>query len=305
MSFLQTFQEWADLVMRWTHVITGIAWIGSSFYFNWLESKFRVPETPRERVEGEGWLVHGGGFYRVEKFAVAPPTLPKELHWFKWEAGFTWMSGVLLLAIVYYVGSGGSFLTHPAFEGFGTIGAMLFSLCVIAAVWIVYDRLWRSAWAEGSPTAATATTFAMLVLLAWALAQVMAPHAAYIHVGAAIGTIMTANVWMIIIPNQRELVDATREGRAPQYRFAKQAKFRSLHNNYFTLPIVFIMLSKNYASTWGHEWNWAILAGLGCVGALVRHFFNLRNKDRAGEGFWFLPAAALLLAAIVYATMRG
>lgn len=305
MSFMPMFQEWADLIVRWTHVITGIAWIGSSFYFNWLESKFRPPEVARERVEGEAWLVHGGGFYRVEKFAVAPPVLPKELHWFKWEAGFTWMSGVLLLAIVYYVGSGGSFLTHPAFEGIGSFGAMIFSLCVIAAMWVIYDRLWKSGWAEANPAAATFATIVLLVVLAWGLTQVMAPHAAYIHVGATIGTIMTANVWMIIIPNQRELVDATREGRPPQFRFAKQAKFRSLHNNYFTLPVVFIMLSKNYATTWGSDWNWAILAGLGCVGATVRHYFNLRNKDRAGEAYWVWPAAAAMMAAIFYAAIRG
>ena len=304
MDFLQLLQEWVDLVVRWTHVIAGIAWIGSSFYFNWLESKFRAPEIPRDRVEGETWLVHGGGFYRVEKFAVAPPVLPKELHWFKWEAGFTWMSGVLLLAVVYYVGSGGSFLTHPALEGLGTIGAALFSLAVIAVSWTVYDQIWKSAWAEENALAATIATFVLLVLLAWFLTRVMAPHAAYIHVGAVIGTLMTANVWMIIIPNQRELVDATREGRAPQYRFAKQAKFRSLHNNYFTLPIVFIMLSKNYASIWGHDWNWAILAGLACVGAGIRHIFNLRNKGRLGEGLWILPAATIAMVALFYVVLK-
>jgi len=304
MTFLQMLHEWVDLIVRWTHVITGIAWIGSSFYFNWLESKFRPPETPRERVEGEAWLVHGGGFFRVEKFAVAPPVLPKELHWFKWEAGFTWASGITLLAVVYYVGSGGSFLTHPFFEPYGTPGAVVFSLGVIALAWIVYDRLWKSAWAEDNSLAATVATFVMLVVLAWFLTRVMSPHAAFIHVGAVIGTLMTANVWMIIIPNQRELVEATREGRPPVYRFAKQAKFRSLHNNYFTLPVVFIMLSKNYASTWGHEWNWAILAGLACVGALVRHFFNLRNKDRAGEGTWIWPVAAVAMAVLFYVTLK-
>jgi len=305
MDFLSLLQEWADLVVRWTHVITGIAWIGSSFYFNWLESKFRPPETPRERIEGEAWLVHGGGFYRVEKFAVAPPVLPKELHWFKWEAAFSWMSGILLLAIVYYVGSGGSFLTHPSLAELGTLGAAAFSLAVIAISWIVYDRLWKSPWAEANAFAATAATFVLLVALAWFLTRMMAPHAAYIHVGAVIGTIMTANVWMIIIPNQRELVDSTREGRPPQYRFASQAKFRSLHNNYFTLPIVFIMLSKNYASIWGHEWNWAILAGLACVGAGIRHVFNLRNKGRMGEGFWIMPAAALAMCVLFYVTLKA
>jgi uncharacterized membrane protein len=292
--------EWLDMIVRWTHVVTGIAWIGSSFYFNWLESKFRAPETPRERVEGEAWLVHGGGFYRVDKFAVAPPTLPAELHWFKWEAAFTWISGVLLLSLVYYAGSAGSFLTHPAFANFGTVGAVLFSLGTIALCWTLYDQMWKTAWAEANSLAATVATFLGLVLLAYGLTRVMAPHAAYIHVGAAIGTIMTANVWMIIIPNQRELVDATRAGRTPQYRYANQAKFRSLHNNYFTLPILFIMLSKNYASTWGNEWNWALLAGIACVGAGVRHVFNLRNKGRGGKGIWILPAAAVAMAGLFY-----
>lgn len=292
--------EWLDLIVRWTHVITGIAWIGASFYFNWLESKFRPLETPKERVEGEVWLVHGGGFYRVEKFAVAPPALPKELHWFKWEAAFTWISGVLLLALLYYLGSAGDFLTIAALRPYGAAGAAAVSLSTIAICWIVYDRLWKSAWAEGNSFAATVATFVFLVAVAWALSQIMTAHAAYIHVGAIVGTIMTANVWMIIIPNQRELVEATAAGTAPQGKYAKQAKFRSLHNNYFTLPVVFIMLSKNWASTWGHEWNWAILAGVACVGAGVRHWFNLRNKDRARENFWILPAAALGIVAIFY-----
>jgi uncharacterized membrane protein len=301
---LQLLPEWLDMVVRWTHVITGIAWIGSSFYFNWLESKFRAPDVPRDRVEGETWLVHGGGFYRVEKFAVAPPKLPAELHWFKWEAAFTWISGVLLLSLVYYVGSGGSFLTHPFFAQFGTLGAAVFSLGVIALCWILYDRMWKTAWAEGSSFAATVATFLGFVALAYLLTRVMAPHAAYIHVGAVIGTIMTANVWLIILPNQRELVDATREGRTPQYRFANQAKFRSLHNNYFTLPVVFIMLSKNYGSTWGHEWNWALLAGIACVGASVRHVFNLRNKGRGDAGFWIMPAAAVGMAGLFYVAAK-
>jgi uncharacterized membrane protein len=292
--------EWLDIVVRWTHVITGIAWIGASFYFNWLESKFRPPEIPKERVEGEVWLVHGGGFYRVEKFAVAPPTLPKELHWFKWEAGFTWISGILLLALVYYLGSAGDFLTINALRPYGAFGAALVSLSVIAVCWIVYDLLWKSAWAEANSFPATVATFAFLVFVAWFLSQIMTAHAAYIHVGAVIGTIMTANVWMIIIPNQRELVEATEAGEPPQGKYAKQAKFRSLHNNYFTLPVVFIMLSKNWASTWGHEWNWAILAGVACVGATVRHWFNLRNKGKARENFWLMPAAALGLVAIFY-----
>lgn len=292
--------EWLDIVVRWTHVITGIAWIGASFYFNWLESKFRPPEIPKERVEGEVWLVHGGGFYRVEKFAVAPPALPKELHWFKWEAGFTWISGILLLALVYYLGSAGDFLTVAALRPYGALGAALVSLSVIAVCWLVYDFLWKSAWAEGNPFPATVATFAFLVFVAWFLSQIMTAHAAYIHVGAVIGTIMTANVWMIIIPNQRELVEATQAGKPPQGKYAKQAKFRSLHNNYFTLPVVFIMLSKNWASTWGHEWNWAILAGVACVGATVRHWFNLRNRGRARENFWLMPAAALGLVAIFY-----
>ncbi|MCA3264240.1 MAG: urate hydroxylase PuuD [Telmatospirillum sp.] len=301
---LQLLPEWLDMIVRWTHVITGIAWIGSSFYFNWLESKFRAPEVPRDRVEGETWLVHGGGFYRVEKFAVAPPTLPAELHWFKWEAAFTWISGVLLLSLVYYVGSGGSFLTHPFFAQFGTLGAAVFSLGVIAFCWILYDQMWKTAWAEGNSFAATVATFLGFVLLAYLLTRVMAPHAAYIHVGAVIGTIMTANVWLIILPNQRELVDSTREGRTPQYRFANQAKFRSLHNNYFTLPIIFIMLSKNYGSTWGHEWNWALLAGLACVGASVRHVFNLRNKGRGDAGFWIMPAAAVGMVGLFYVAAK-
>ncbi len=296
--------EWLDILVRWTHVITGIAWIGASFYFNWLESHFRPLETPKDRVEGEVWLVHGGGFYRVEKFAVAPPTLPKELHWFKWEAAFTWISGILLLALLYYVGSTGDFLTIAALAPYGIGAAIAVSLATIAISWTVYDLLWKSAWAEGNPGGAMAATFAGLVLVAYVLSHIMTAHAAYIHVGAVIGTIMTANVWMIIIPNQRELVEATAAGTKPEGKYAKQAKFRSLHNNYFTLPIVFIMLSKNWASTWGHEWNWAILAGVAVCGVAVRHFFNRRNKGGAREAFWLLPAAAVGMIVLFY-VVRG
>lgn len=292
-------QEWLDLVVRWIHVITGIAWIGSSFFFMWLDSHLEKPATPRKGIEGELWMTHSGGFYRVEKIKVAPDELPRTLHWFKWEAAFTWFSGVALLAIVYYLGSGLDFL-DARLAGLGSVGVMVIGFAVLGVAWLIYDALYMSPLAK-TPVAA-AIGCGLLVAAAYAFSQFMSGRAAYLHVGAIMGTIMAANVWVRIIPAQRELVAATKEGRVPDERLGQRAKQRSVHNNYMTLPVVFIMISNHFSSTWGHAFNWLVLAGLALVGAGVRHYFNLRNKGRDAWWIWVVAGAAM---AALFLLVRG
>ena len=284
-------QEWLDLVVRWVHVITGIAWIGSSFFFMWLDSHLEKPATPRKGIEGELWMTHSGGFYRVEKIKVAPNELPRTLHWFKWEAAFTWISGVALLAIVYYLGSGLDFL-DARLAGLGSVGVMVIGFAALGVAWLIYDGLYMSPLAK-TPFAA-AVGCGLLVAAAYAFSQFMSGRAAYLHVGAIMGTIMAANVWVRIIPAQRELVAATKEGRVPDERLGQRAKQRSVHNNYMTLPVVFIMISNHFSSTWGHALNWLVLAGMALVGAGVRHYFNLRNKGKDAWWIWVVAGAAMV-----------
>jgi uncharacterized membrane protein len=284
-------QEWLDLVVRWVHVVTAIAWIGSSFFFMWLDSHLEKPEAPRRGIEGELWMTHSGGFYRVEKIKVAPGEMPRTLHWFKWEAAFTGMSGVLLLGIVYYLGSGLEFL-DPRLAAFGSAGVIVIAAVVLAAAWLVYDVLYMSPLARTA--AAPLIGCALLIAAAYALTHLMTGRAAYVHVGAIIGTVMAANVWVRIIPAQRELVAATKEGRAPNPALGQRAKQRSVHNNYLTLPVVFIMISNHFSSTYGDARNWAVLAGLALVGAGVRHFFNLRNRGQNAWWIWAVAAAAMI-----------
>lgn len=292
-------QEWLDLVVRWVHVITGIAWIGSSFFFMWLDSHLEKPAAPRQGIEGELWMTHSGGFYRVEKIKVAPDELPRTLHWFKWEAAFTWLSGVLLLAIVYYLGSGLDFL-DARLAGLGSVGVTIIGFTVLGVAWLIYDALYMSPLAK-TPFAA-AIGCALLVAAAYAFSQFMSGRAAYLHVGAIMGTIMAANVWVRIIPAQRELVAATKAGRLPDERLGHRAKQRSVHNNYMTLPVVFIMISNHFSSTWSHALNWLVLAGLALVGAGVRHYFNLRN--RGGNAWWIWPVAGAAMIALFF-LVRG
>jgi uncharacterized membrane protein len=271
--------EWLNLVVRWVHVIAGFMWIGSSIFFNWLDSHFEEPEVRKPGVEGELWMVHGGGFYQVEKKLVAPDRLPRRLHWFKWEAGFTWMSGFLLLGIVYYLG-GGAFLVDPSVSSISPGWAIAIGVGTLVVGWAIYDLIWISPLAEPSREKyAIAICVALLLGVTYGLSHVLSGRAAYLHVGALLGTLMAANVWMRIIPSQRELVNATKEGRKPDASFAKKAKKRSRHNNYMTYPVIFIMLSNHYPSTYGHAWNWAILAGLMLLGGLVRHYLNTGDRS--------------------------
>jgi uncharacterized membrane protein len=290
--------QWLQLVVRWAHVITGISWIGTSFYFNWLNSRIHTPLTPEPGVGGELWSVHGGGFYRVVKYTVAPARLPDTLHWFKWEAYATWWTGFTLLWLVYYVGAR-TYLVDPSVARIPVWGAVALGLGTLVAAWVAYDLLCRSP--LGGRAATLGAVLAILfVALTFGLTRALSPRAAFLHVGAALGTIMAANVWRVIIPAQREMVAALAAGGTPDVARGRQAALRSLHNNYFTLPVVFTMIGGHFPITYGHPWSWAVLAGLFLAGVATRHWFNLRNQGRPNR--WLLPAAGLVTVGLAVAT---
>ncbi len=292
--------EWLNLILRWLHVITGIAWIGASFYFVWLDNTIRPPapgsELAAKGVSGELWAVHGGGFYNPQKYLNAPPELPTELHWFKWEAYSTWLSGFALLTIVYYFNAQ-AMMVDQAVADLSTWQAVGIGVGSLVVGWTVYDLLCRSPLGKHD-LAFGAVIFAFLVLSAYVLTTFLSGRAAYIHVGAMIGTMMVANVLMLIIPGQRKMVAAMMAGQKPDPVHGIKAKQRSVHNNYFTLPVLFIMISNHYAMTYRHEHAWAVLAAIMASGVLIRHFFNMRHK---GQLAWRYPLAgvALLLAVAV------
>lgn len=289
--------QWINLLLRWLHITAGAAWIGTSFYFNWLNNHVRAPEEPRPGVAGELWAVHGGAFYQVNKFAVAPEHLPGTLHWFKWEAYFTWISGFCLLALIYYLG-GDAWLVGAGPHALSKPAAVALGLGALAAGWFVYDGLCRSPLVR-RPVPFAVLCFALATGTAVLLTRYLGERAAYIHMGALLGTLMAANVFRVIIPGQREMVDAMAQGREPNAAAGRAGALRSLHNNYMTLPVLFIMVSNHYPMTYGHTWNWTILAAIALIGAGVRHWFNLRGQGR--RNVWILPAAAVAMVALALA----
>jgi uncharacterized membrane protein len=291
--------EWLNLAIRWLHLTAGIAWIGSSFYFVWLDNHLTKPAEGD--ASGELWSVHGGGFYHNQKYQVAPSRMPDHLHWFKWEAYFTWISGFSLLVLIYYVGAQ-SFLIDPAKAPLSPGQGIAIGLAALALGWLVYDGLCRSP-VGASNLALGIFWFVCLVLAASALDRLFNSRAAYLHVGAIIGTAMVANVFLVIIPNQRKVVADLIAGRTPDPRLGAQAKQRSLHNNYMTLPVLFIMISPHYPMTYGADRPWLVLALLGLTGVAVRHAFNLRGRGKAA-GPTVAVAALLALASVTYVAME-
>jgi uncharacterized membrane protein len=298
-------EQWLSLALRWMHVITGVAWIGTSFYFNWLNARILPSPDLPPGVGGELWSVHGGGFYRVLKYTVAPERLPATLHWFKWEAYATWLSGISLLVLLYYVGAR-EYLLDRSVSSIGGSTGIAIGLSSLFLSWLIYDLMCRSPLGN-RPLVLGALGLALVALLAWGLGQLLSARAVYLHVGASLGTIMAANVFRVIIPAQREMVQAMTAGRAPDAARGRQAAMRSLHNNYLTLPVLFTMISNHYPATYGHPWAWLILIVLFVIGVLVRHWFNLRNVGRGRRSAWLLPAAALglLVLAVLTAPRAG
>lgn len=288
---------WLSLLVRWSHVIVGIAWIGASFYFNWLENHLQRQNQP-EGTAGDLWAVHGGGFYYLKKFSVTPGELPPNLHWFKWEAYTTWLSGMALLIIVFYWNAQ-TYMLDPQVSGISPATAIAIGILSLLSSWIVYDLLCCSDLSRREWLLA-GFILAWLVLLAWALSTWLSGRAAYIHVGAAIGTIMVANVFRVIIPAQKDLVNAVTENRTPDASKGRRALQRSRHNNYFTLPVLFIMISGHYPATYGHHQNWLVLLIFSLAAVAIRHYFNIRHLP--GFRAWPLIPALLLLAGLVVIT---
>lgn len=293
--------EWLEMIVRWLHVIAGIAWIGSSFYFIFLDASLRRGENDAAGIAGESWQVHGGGFYRMRKYLVAPAEMPEELHWFKYEAYTTWISGFFLLGLIYYLNAG-AYLVEPGVMDLSPMAAVAISVGSLAIGWLVYDRLCKSPVGKNDALLA-AVGFALLVAAAWGYTQVFSGRGAYVHAGALVGTLMAANVFFVIIPNQKIVVADLIAGRAPDPDLGRRAKQRSLHNNYLTLPVVFVMISGHYPMTFASQWNWVLLAGIFIVGGLVRHFFNLKHAGR-GRHYWLWIAAGLIMAIVIAISMQ-
>lgn len=296
--------DWVSLLVRWLHFITGIAWIGSSLYFVWLDDHLQSPRDADDAARGVGgelWSVHGGGFYHAQKYIGAPAVLPDRLHWFKWEAYSTWLSGIFLLGLVYFVGAE-VYLIDRSVAELSVASAIGIAIAFIVVGWVVYDLLCKSPLAQND----NGFAIALLILsgaLAWGLCELFSGRAAYILFGAVLGTIMVANVFFVIIPGQKKIVAAAESGEAPDPGLGVRAKLRSVHNTYFTLPVLFVMTSNHFAMTYSHEYNWAILIAISVAGALIRIYFVARHKGQASP----LPAMlaiALLVAVVIYMAPR-
>ena len=289
--------EWLNILGRWVHFITGIAWIGSSFYFIWLDNHLENPKAAGDQQKGVGgelWSVHGGGFYHSQKYQVAPASLPETLHWFKWEAYTTWISGMFLLMLVYWYGAD-VYLVDRTVADLSPIKAVSIAVAFLAGGWIVYDILCRSPLGRHEGALAF-VLFLLTAVLAWALTQLYSGRGAYIHFGAVLGTIMVANVFFVIIPGQRRMVDAYGRGEEPNADDGIRAKQRSVHNTYFTLPVLFVMTSNHYAVTYSHDYSWLILVAFTLAGALIRIYFVARHKGRASP-LYLVVAGLILLGA--------
>ena len=292
--------DWLNLLVRWLHVIAGVAWIGASFYFIWLDNHLEAPRDPADDekgVGGEVWSVHGGGFYHAQKYKIAPAQLPERLHWFKWEAYTTWLSGMFLTALLYWYGAE-VYLIDRSVADFSAPEAISIAIAFIVGGWFVYDLLCKS------PLARDTRVFGVILLLltaalAWSLCQLFSGRGAYLHFGAVLGTIMVGNVFFVIIPGQKRMVAAAERGEAPDPVYGQRGKQRSVHNTYFTLPVLFVMTSNHFAMAYGHEYNWLILIAISLAGALIRVYFVARHKGKAS----LLPVvlAVVILVAVAVA----
>lgn len=295
-----TIHDVVDLLVRWVHVIAGIMWIGNSLLFNWLDRNLSKDDSSGDLSFGKIWLLHSGAFYEVEKKLLAPNQMPSQkIHWFMFQNLTTWVSGILMLVIVYYMG-GAAYMIDPNVAQLSPPMAIAIGIATLVGGWLVYDLLWRSPLST-RPALVFGISFALLLALCYGLTQVLSGRAAYIHIGAMLGTLMTGNVWSYVVPSQRALVAATMAGQPQDPALSLRAKQRSIHNNYMTFPVLFIMISNHYPSTYGHTLNWLILIVLMLGSALVRHFMNIRFSYSG----WLrgAVAAGLLAVAIVFALL--
>jgi uncharacterized membrane protein len=289
--------EWSSLFIRWFHVIAGVAWIGASFYFIWLDNNLRTPpDWKKEKgIKGDLWAVHGGGFYEVAKYEYGPEKIPETLHWFKWEAYTTWISGILLLALIYYHGAS-AYLIDPAVMPMSQNNAIMLGLGLIFGGLVIYEAACRS------PLARYPMAFGVFLLVLLTLASYLATHwfsgrGAYMHVGALVGTIMAGNVFFKIIPAQRLMVAAVANKTEIDPNWGLGAKLRSVHNNYLTLPLLFIMISNHYPMTYQHPQNWLVLILIGIVSAWIRHYFNLKHIGISRPSILIFGAISMIVIA--------
>lgn len=290
-------EAWLEFAVRWVHVITGIAWIGSSFYFIALDLGLRKSNDRRQNVHGEEWQVHGGGFYHIQKYLVAPDRLPEHLIWFKWESYSTWLSGFAMLVLVYYMGAE-LYLVDPNVMDMPVWQAILISLASLAFGWIIYDLICKSKFGEDN-TRLMVLLYIILVAMAWGYTQVFTGRAALLHLGAFTASIMTGNVFFIIMPNQRVVVADLRAGRTPDPKYGRIAKQRSTHNNYLTLPVIFLMLSNHYPLAFASQFNWLIASLVFLMGVTIRHYFNSAHAGK-GKPVWTWAATTVLFLLIVW-----
>lgn len=295
--------DWLNLLFRWAHLIVGIGWIGTSFYFIALDLSLRKREKMNPGVYGTAWEVHGGGFYHVEKYLVAPGQLPDDLIWYKWEAYLTWVTGFCLIIVQYYANAR-AYLISPNVLAMAPAEAILISLMSLFGGWLVYDRLLCRTWIGRDPTRLAIAVFALIIAAAYLYTHVFSPRGAFIHIGAFIGTLMAFNVFRVIMPNQTKAVAQLVAGEPVDPVYGQTAKQRSVHNNYLTLPVLVMMVSNHYSMVIGHPHGWLVAAMIIVMGASIRHFLNRHEAgDPLNKIAWTLPLAAFALVVLVAMTM--
>ncbi|XDA98646.1 urate hydroxylase PuuD [Sulfitobacter sp. LCG007] len=294
---LTAMAAWIEFAVRWVHVITAIAWIGSSFYFIALDLGLHRDRNLASGADGEEWQVHGGGFYHIQKYLIAPEQMPGDLVWFKWESYATWLSGFAMLVLIYYLGAN-FYLIDPAVMDLAPWQAIAISLASLGFGWIAYDRICKSRFGEDN-TRLMVLLYVILVGMAWFYSSVFSGRAALLHLGAFTATIMSANVFMTIIPNQKIVVADLIAGRVPDAKYGKIAKQRSTHNNYLTLPVIFLMLSNHYPLAFATEYSWLIASLVFLMGVTIRHYFNSLHARR-GNPHWTWAATAVIFIVIMW-----
>ncbi len=295
-----SFQLWLEYLIRFSHLVAGIAWIGSSFYFIWLDSAFTPPEKPRHNVDGEVFMVHGGFYYQVDKKKIYPGELPKVLHWFKWEATLTWITGFLLLIVLYYL-KGAALLIDTSVSSLSQGQAIGLSAGILTASWLIYDLIWHPTWMKNKTLSTVLSVFFFTGLI-FLNTRIFSGRGAFIQTGAIFGTMMILNVWVRILPGQKKMLRDAEEGRVPDYSIGLKSKTRSVHNTYFIFPVLFVMLSNHYSAITQHPLNWLLLLILSVAGALTRHAMVTKNPV---ERFTLIPAAFGLVALVWMTRAEG
>ena len=290
--------DWLHLIVRWAHVVFGIAWIVASFYFIFLENSLNRTDNLRDELAGNLWAIHGGGFYYIEKYKIAPGEIPKTLHWFKYEAYFTWLTGFILLLLVYYFNAQ-AYMLDPSVSNISAGTSIAIGIGTLVLGWFMYDLLCKTSLLQKKKTFAI-IGFAIVTLIGYILSHLLSGRAAFMHVGALIGTIMVGNVFFTIIPAQKAMVKAARKGLPLDPTLGKYAGLRSLHNNYMTLPVIFVMISNHFPATYGPAFNWIILAVLTLASVAVRHYINLHEQGKYAR--WMIPFATIAIISLVLVT---